>query len=380
MLQGWAFTLVLFPILLNGGLQSAELPRESASISSVSQGNGNNLTLLFDYMPDPSAQVLATDVGSLPWGCIGQDKESYKTGKLDVLAIIKEVERRFGQSPPKWMQLDCESPFFKNLLCPRDSEEFRGAMQTMLETLRAMKARFPQCQWSFYGIPQVPYWVNKKGWGSLTDAERMAELTEVAERYAPLVDEMDWVSVSIYQMYDPKMVVPGSRTSLRGTPESVRHDGRVWRAAAVGLAKLMARGKPVLPTVFPYWSPSGIAPYCRVIPVEEFIADQIMPAVNAGADGFALWTNADYRIRLVSSPDPEAMAPKPERNFSFREWRAAFTADYFNGQEPADWSSIETVRQLKSKVSQTLLSALRAIRAIQILSPRPPASGVDVRR
>jgi len=321
------------------------------------------LILLYDSLPDPDATVRVQSMNAEPWMNVTQDPESFKTGLVDIDAAIRQVQNKSGGQPPKWMMLDLEDPFMANLRKAPDSPERQKSLASMISAIRAMKMQYPNCKWTFYGIPSISYWVNDRGWATASVEEKKLALERAVATFQSLVAEVDWVSVSIYDVYDPKMVVPGSPKSVRGTPESVREDGRAWRMASTGLAKLMANGKPVIPTICPTWAPTGIAPYCRLIPLKDFVLDQVAPAVKAGANGFAIWTSMDYRIEQVTQAEVNPAYKSTEQNFGVSEWRSALTADYFNGVAPQNWSDPFIRQQLIKKTSRSITDALFAIRS-----------------
>ena len=329
------------------------------------------LTLLYDALPDESLINSIVSMKVMPWVQINQDAASYKSGVLDIEAITREVNTKTGGHPPTWMMLDIEEPFFELLMKGPNSPEYKKSIDTMVATIRAMKSLWPNSKWTFYGIPNLPYWIEGKGWANATDEQKKKMLESVAAISEPLIAESDWVSVSIYDYYDPSMVIPGSPNSVRGTPESVRMDGCAWRMAQVGLAKLLARGKPVIPNVCQFWAPGGVAPYCRLIPARAFIENQILPAIKAGATGFALWTGMNYRIEIVTD-NKENTNVKREKNFGVQEWRAAFAFDYFKGIQPPNWSEPQIRQKLKLDTSRSIIQSLSNIRLWEKLKVLPP--------
>ena len=329
------------------------------------------LTLLYDNIPDPNMFQTIESLKLQQWMNVNQDADSFKTGVLNVQEIINTIDRQSsGGQLPKWMMLDAEDPFFADLVKDPDSPEFKRAQNSLISAIRTLKARYPNTKWSLYGIPNLPYWVEKQGWATATNDERRKILDSVALASAPIVAELDWVSVSIYDYYDPKMV-NGTPQSIRGTPASVCEDGKAWRMASVGLSVLLAKGKPVIPMIFPYWAPGGVAPYCQLINPRELMENTILPALKGGANGFALWANMNYRITQVTTFDTDPNSASKEKNFGPKEWRAAFTADYFSGQAPTNWAYPSVTQTLIRKTSQTLLDSLRNIRVYEKLKTLP---------
>jgi hypothetical protein len=119
--------------------------------------------------------------------------------------------------------------------------------------------------------------------------------------------------------------------------------------------------------------PGGVAPYCRLIPARAFIEDQIVPAVKAGAAGFALWTGLEYRIQIVTQDEAKAAATETEKNFGIAEWRGAFTADYFKGRDPSNWNAPQVREALAIESSQMILRSLTNIRTWEKLGTLPSA-------
>ncbi len=335
----------------------------------------SSLILLYDVLPDTASNIQLHSIKVEPWVQINQDAPSYKTGVIDIYAIAKEVITRTNGNPSTWMMLDFEEPFFANLDKDPNSPERQATIQTMVAAIRAMKARWPESKWTFYGIPNLPYWIQGKGWASVTREQKREMLQKVADAAAPLVAESDWVSVSIYDYYDTRMLVSGSPDSIRGTPESVCADGRAWRMAQVELAKLLAKDKPVIPNVCPFWVPGGVAPYCRLIQPRTFIENQIAPAIEAGATGFALWTGMNYRVQITTHVDDQGSETTSEKNFGVKEWRKAFTQDYFGGREPTNWNDPQVRQKLSIDTSRSIIETLTNIRAWETKKILPPLTG-----
>ena len=334
------------------------------------------LILVLDSLPDPSQGPCLERAHVGPWVPIGQDPKSYEIGVVDLDVIFSRIEERKGGRLPEWMMLDFEDPFFKNLAAPRDSPEYKRTVADMVNAIRAVKQRWPQSKWTFYGLPNVPFWLDGKGWLSAPRDAMKKALGDAAAAAAPIIDECDWVSVSIYDFYDPLLVIPGSPNSVSGTPESVRAEGREWRKARVGLARLMARGKPVIPNVCPFYAPGGVAPAGREIPERQFIEDQIVPAVSEGVAGFAIWTGMDYRIKVATTNNPSADAA-PEKGFGVLEWRRAFSADYLNGRMLVNWADPEIREKLQRDTSRFLCRTVENIRLWEGNGALPPPPNAE---
>jgi hypothetical protein len=329
-------------------------------MSSVTQAALDKpLVLLHDAIPNSNQMPAVRDLGGMLWVQVNQDPESYKSGEVDVDFVMRDIDAQFKDRIPPWGVLDFEEPFFKLLEMPSDSPERQRAVQSMLRALRLAKQRYPGVRWSFYGLPNLPFWVNGTGWADLSATEQAESLRKGEVACRDLVSEADWITVSVYDYYDPTRVEPGSPSSVKGTPEQVVRNGVVWRMAQVGLAKQLAAEKPVIAMVCPFWAPGGIAPACELIPTKDFVERQIRPCMRAGTNGFALYTGYMYRIVLVTRAE---RVPVKERGYGQDDWRGAFVRDVFGGVGPADWSTLSVKEALSRCCSRWVVERLQAIR------------------
>ena len=318
--------------------------------------------LLHDGVLDPALVTQVEALGAERWLQVNQDEASYSSGVIDAESILRDVGVRTSLRPPPWAMLDFETPFFDNLRKPAGSPERQSAVRTMKAALAAAKLRYPQTKWSFYGLPNLSFWVDGKGWTALDAVRRDSEIAASIEACREVLADADWVSVSVYDYYDPRQVVPGRTDSIRGTPQDAIDNGIAWRRAQVAAAKGVAGGRPVVPLVCPFWSPGGVAPACRLIPAEDFVSRQVAPCLDGGADGIAIWTGYAYRLDQVQSVDPEPA--RTERGFGRKEWREAFVADLLSGAVPPSWSDGELRRTLVRGCSSVMLDRLTRVRRV----------------
>jgi hypothetical protein len=319
-------------------------------------------TILHDGVLDSSMLSNAEALGAEKWLQVNQDEQSYTSGVIDAEVMLRDVGMRTSLQPPPWAMLDFETPFFENLGKPVGSPEREASIRTMKTALAAAKRRYPGTKWSFYGLPNLSFWVDGAGWAALDAPRREAAIIAAIEACRDVLAEADWISVSAYDYYDPRMVVPGRTDSIRGTPQGAIENGIAWRKAQVAAALRLAAGRPVIPTVCPYWVPGGVAPTCRLISAEDFVGRQVVPCLDAGATGVAIWTGYGYRIDQVQSTEPEPL--RVERGFGRDAWRSAFVADFLAGAVPRDWADAELRRKLIARASSTMLDRITAIRRL----------------
>jgi hypothetical protein len=232
----------------------------------------------------------------------------------------------------------------------------------MIHLVQSVRRDFPGTKWTYYGVPFLPYWPKSESWVTASAIVKRDAINTAIASYSELVSELDWISPTIYAKYDP-------REFPAQPPEQVRAAGRAWRAAEVGLAKLMANGKPVIPTVCPWWSIGGKAPVNRFIDRRQVLVDQVIPAIEMGADGVAFWNALGYVADMTTaSQDREDRYPKSE----LVSWRAAIQADYFVASPILDWSAPGVRSAVAAKLSATMVHSMRDVVEWQRNGTMPP--------
>lgn len=325
------------------------------------------IQILFDEIPDEGVARRAEQLDAQRYLIIyqGCDPQAARTGVIDVEAVLREIHRKIAANPAgsiRWGMLDFEDPFTAHLQLGVENSKCGDAVATLVATLRAVRARFPGIRWTLYGAPFVPYWLDGKNWVTATAPAKAALLDRLHKIYAPLAAEVDWLSPSIYPVYDPMMFEPT-------TPQLVREHGRAWRTTSVGLAKILAAGKPVIPTVSSLWQPNGVALAGTAVPQDQFIEDQVQPAVQAGACGVALWTGVGYGIELAVGG--YSKHPQQDETLGTRVWREAFVKEYLDLRPPADWNDPMVRMTLVRKASNTIMDSIRWIRSAQPQAATP---------
>jgi len=314
------------------------------------------LVLLYDVLPDLNAITRVQSISAKQFFILyqGCDPQSFKSGVIDIPAVLMAIQKQTGGQLPEWCMLDFEDPFNADLQKSPTAPECKRALNSMIETIKAVKKIYPNTKWSYYGVPWLPYWMQGKGWASANNETKKTTLDQAVQVYTSLVNELDWISPTIYPKYDP-MLFPSDQS------KTVVEEGRAWRMAQVGLAKFLSSGKPIIPTICPYWTPGGKAPFCQVVPSKSVIDDQVAPAISMGASGIAVWTSINYFIQQAIN-GPTKSSPG-ETDFGSNEWRKAFTTDYFNNKPPTDWSDPQVKQDLIQKVSKTITDTLFNIRS-----------------
>lgn len=312
------------------------------------------LKLLYDTLVDVSIVADALKTEAEPVLIVYQytSPDSATTGEIDVPKVLSAIAKMTAGEQPEWGMLDFEYKFTDRLQKGADDPQAQFATAQMLKLLRSVKASFPATKWTFYGVPFVPYWMQNKSWDDADESIRRSTLTEAGKAYAPIAAECDWVSPSIYPVYDPADYPEAQRAD-------VRRAGVAWRRVQVALARLIARGKPVIPMVSPVWQPNGKAPAGTPVPPVQFIEDQVVPAMRAGAMGVAIWTSYD---RIIQAACKQSIDPAKPEEFP----RALLARAFLGDRQPEDWSAPQVAVRLREQAAKVVLRALRDVRAWQI--------------
>lgn len=319
--------------------------------------------VLFDCTTSARSRDEVEAIGGQRFRWFGQsvDPGSERTGTIDVAKLLDEVAKAMRETPFKWGMLDYENPFDAWMDLPADSERHVQAAAETLRALRAVKAAFPGVKWTCYGLPRLSHWLEGPkgtglGWEDRRSAVHEAEIARRTRAYSAIVAELDWISPSFYDYYENAgMTDPVGAYMIASE--------RVWRIESVKLARTIRTNLglsqvPVIPCISPFFQPGGKATVLRVISRDELIADQVGPSIAAGADGFAIWTAADYFSRICTAPAdglPAGNATKDQNDA-----RSAWTGLAGVGGAPVDWTSDATRFRLSQQVGQVIVDAAKA--------------------
>jgi hypothetical protein len=289
----------------------------------------------------------------------GVDPQSYSSGRMDSARIVSAVAQEFaaGRGSP-WGVLDFEEPFNEIMDHGPSDPRFAGAMASLVETLRAVKASHPAVRWTYYNFPRIPYWNSNRDWAALGASERLSIQDGISTKYAPLMDELDWFMPSIYDRYER------SRFDASMLPLITMSESSFRDASVEFLRRYMSQpGKtrrPIIPMASPWFIEGGRATQYRAIPAEELIGDQLRPAIDAGADGIALWCATDWLSTLATRDGADF--PEYARIEQIRV-RQQFAADFVaGGASPAfDWTSPANAAMVRARLSAIVTNAIVAV-------------------
>lgn len=311
--------------------------------------------LLYDNEPHPSfvppvvnaTKYLVTYQNNV-------DPTAVDTGLINPQLVIAEIQELIDAGwNTEWGMLEFEQPFQSILSAGPSHPSYAATMQTLVDNIRAVKAAFPHIKWTYYNMPVVPYWVLSRDWGFITEEQRQTLYADLSTKFGPLLDELDWVTPSVYDVYERALGAPGSWSGMQNSEEA-------WRRASVTAVRyhFESQGKPVppiLPTATAWFQGGGTATALKPIPIDEFCEDQIRPVMEAGADGVAMWGAMEYFLLVATHPTLPS---------GYMYCRNRFVQDYYppgTSVNDVDWFAPATKDYIGGFLNQTLSDAMRAI-------------------
>jgi hypothetical protein len=214
-------------------------------------------------------------------------------------------------------------------------------------------------RWTYYNFPTVPYWIDNRDWNAQSPIEKINLQSSIAAKFAPLMDEVDWFLPSIYDRYESKLFAADMLPLISLSETSFRE------ATVDFLRSYMAQpGKvrrPIIPMVSPWFIEGGRATQFRPIPSEEFLSDQLRPAIMTGADGIALWCSTDWLLMLATHNGAEL--PQYAANEQVRV-RNQFQVDLLAGvySSSFDWTSASNKALVRARLTDVVAGAVAAIK------------------
>jgi hypothetical protein len=323
-------------------------------------GIGREVLVLFDEVPGLGVQT--PPEGSEHYVGIYQDNADLgaRSGVVNPTRVVAHARTLLQSNPnARWGMLDFEFPYDEILMHGPTDPRHAEAVNSLIATVRAVRAEFPQVRWTYYGFPRLPYWIGVKDWGMLSDAERAELFAKAHASYGAILDELDWVQPSLYDRYEDALEMPRS-----GSPRAEAE--AAYRRACVEVVAKWFEGRrpapPILPAVSPWFQAGGRATVFRAIPREEFLREQVRPAIAAGASGISIWGAMNYYLKITT------VYPAPTSSYS-TQWRpiarTAFASEHFGGKtaDEVSWADSQTKQTLAAAFRQAFMQAVDAARS-----------------
>jgi hypothetical protein len=176
--------------------------------------------------------------------------------------------------------------------------------------------------------------------------------------YKELVAELDWLNPCVYDRYDATKHPANEQVALAKRE-------KLFRNKMVELSDRLrdAVGKPdmpIIPGVSLIYEGGGTGAVWQPLATEEFLHDQIEPALAAGADGVFMWSSLDYQTWLVGLSWVPTPGEAPRANA-----RELLTKLFFDGTAPASWTTPEAKVETRRRVSNFLAKYAAAVRTAE---------------
>jgi hypothetical protein len=329
------------------------------------------------FIAESSAPTML-QLGAAPVRMIYQsvDPHASEEGTIDVSKVVEYVRQQWGENPSGWFMLDFEFPHMEHLLLGRTDPQHPDYVRTrdaFVNALQVLKATFPNTKWSVYSVPVLPHWFPEGDtgytWWNVPESRVQSEISQRRMAYAPIVEECDWVSPSIYDRHDTRLY-PAQLTRDRQVEVYRRRNAAMVELSKAMVADSVRPDRPVVPMVNLYYAPGGNTVETRKIPREQIVEKQLRPAIEAGADSIAFWTGAGHYAHIATSP------PNPAFRLQ-NEVRDSVRLAYLDGEAPEAWVSAAVRAQLVEHFGNTIRQGVEDVISIRAgtLEPMNAAAG-----
>lgn len=286
------------------------------------------------------------------------DPDAATTAKVNGQKVVAAVKAARGENPSGWVMLDYEMPFDAVFDNGTTDPRYNAMVQSMIDAVKYAKAQLPNCKFTYYGVPNMRYWIPGGGWEAAPQWSQIQTMDTRFNVYKSLVAELDWLNPCVYDRYDPSKHSAAEQAGLDARE-------RLFRVKVVELCDRLrdAVGKPdmpIIPGVSLVYEGGGSGDIWKPLSTEEFAKDQVKPLLAAGADGVFLWSSLDYQTWLVGLswvPTP-GEAPRASA-------RELMTKLFFGGTAPASWTTPEAKTETRRRVSTFLANYVSTVRSAE---------------
>jgi hypothetical protein len=324
-------------------------------------------TVLSQFQPDDFFNESLTGMGVEHVLLLCQnnfDPEAATTAKVNGQKVVAAVKAARGENASGWVMLDYEIPFDAVFDNGTTDPRYNAMVQSMIDAVKYAKAQLPNCKFTYYGVPNVRYWIPGGGWEAAPQWSQIQTMDTRFSVYKSLVAELDWLNPCVYDRYDPSKHSAAEQAALDARE-------RLFRVKVVELCDRLrdAVGKPdmpIIPGVSLVYEGGGSGEIWKPLGTDEFAKDQIKPLLAAGADGVYLWSSLDYQTWLVGLAWVPTPGEAPRANA-----RELLTKLFFGGTAPASWTTPEAKIETRRRVSTFLanyVSIVRSTEATQVAS------------
>ncbi|MCH2161540.1 MAG: hypothetical protein MK085_06660 [Phycisphaerales bacterium] len=227
-------------------------------------------------------------------------QEDQDNGVVNPDDILRVMATRIDSGFSGYGMLSFEGGFWRNLKKGPGDPDYERTVDSMINLIRVLKKHYPETKWSYWGLPDLLYWVpngvgGSKNWNNVNEEERGQFYAAAAAIYQPIANEVDWLSPWVYDTNEHALAE--GRSWVYSQPKAQRN----WCRAKIDVCNIVNAARPggrvpVIPTYSTNFAPGGNASIPAWVPNEELQSETVEACVDAGADGMAMWTSLGYRL------------------------------------------------------------------------------------
>ncbi|MDZ4755144.1 MAG: hypothetical protein SGJ11_11710 [Phycisphaerae bacterium] len=362
------------PVASAGGGQAAPNPGGAASnnVSGNAAAAAPAKAIILSHLT-PALHFNETTVANgvetlLVLGQNNFDPEAKIIGKVSGEKMVAGVKAELGPNPSGWVMFDYEDPMNEVFDNGFEDPRLIPMLNSMIEGMKYAKAQLPNCKFTYYGVPTMRYWITGGGWEKAPQWSQMETIDKKFKLYETLVAELDWISPAVYDRYDYTKHDAVEQASMK-----LREP--IYRKKMVELAVRLreAVGKPDMPiiaSVSLVYEGGGSGVIWEPLKTEEFLHDQIVPCLAAGADGAFLWSSLNYQSWIAGLASVPTAAEATRANA-----RAILTKLFYDNVEPSAWSTAEAKATTATKIGDFLSTYVTAVRTAEESAAQQVAGG-----
>ena len=283
--------------------------------------------LIHDGKYDPHTMRLFERLGvdDVTYISQGDDPEAEETGRINIESLILQLSKKNPDGVQGWLEIDFESPFVPILRDGDADPRFEETLEHMRTFVERTQDAFPEADVTIYNVPSLPFWVPQPdgsylAWGQQSSEQRAATLQRL-EQVKPLLDQMDWFLPRFYDVRPSSLLPEKDREKIVASEIDYRKAHVEWLREYIDQSDRPDRKIiPVVKTRLVAGS-TEFADYVGTqVPIEEFLTEQVVPAIEAGSDGVFIWGGGDNYIMHMAFTPPKHWSDE-QLEKTYREFR-----------------------------------------------------------